>query len=164
MLHHLQQVQEAERLFAGGAVRQAQRLVLTLLDRRPIDPRVLELFAKIQRNANDPLSLLEFVTANQDQMPEMPPAALVSVAEALCRAANTPEQCREMARKLLSTVARSDWMITDLPRLGQAFVDARDPEGLRALADNLETRHPDWTGSEPIDRLRRDADALDPRR
>lgn len=90
----------------------------------------------------------------------MPPPVLLSLGETLCRAAETPAAYRSLARRLLAPVADAAWERADWPRVGQAFVDARDADGLRRFLDRQVERHPEWAAAADVMALRREAGAL----
>src|SRR5208283_929599 len=90
----------------------------------------------------------------------MPATVLLPISETLCSAANTPDSYRELARRLLGAISGADLRPEELARVGRAMVDARDGQGLLQLVARQSRQHPEWEGTQEIERLRNDAALL----
>lgn len=153
----MRELRSVEQDLALGDWEEAQRSVVKVLDRDPTNVRALQLFAEVLTLLRDPAPLVKWLGTSGNEWTQLPREVLLQFSEALVSGAETTDEHRATANRLLARAAIGRLEERELRRIVVAMIRSRDHRNAIQLLDTYEKDHNEVQHSASFHQLRGDA-------
>ena len=131
----LRDVQGAIGAIARGDSATARRHIDRAIDRDPLNPQILQVFAEVQRAVQDPEPIQRLVQSHHGEALRLPPATLIELADALVVDGIGSRSHRDLAAELIRAAGTRKLSDREYHRAQSILLRAHDQEGFLALVD-----------------------------
>jgi tetratricopeptide (TPR) repeat protein len=146
-----------EKDLAIGDLEEARRSVTKVLDRDPKNVRALQLLAEVLTSQRDPAPLMSWLETPGNDWKPLPRDVLLQFSEALVSGAETTEEQRTIAHRLLARAATGRLEERELRRIVVTMIRSRDQRNAIQLLDSFAKDHSEILHSASFHQLRGDA-------